>query len=935
MIKKEIEEKHFVLVHGVCHGAWCWYKLKSLLESAGHKVTALDLAASGINTLQIEDVHTFSEYSNPLLEFLTLLSPNEKVVLVGHSFGGMTIALAMDRFPEKISLGVFLSAFAPDTQHKPSHILEEYIKRYPISGWMDSEVSNSGSKTTLLLGIKFLCTRFYQLCSTEDLELARTSMRKGSLFPEDLSKANTLSKEGYGSVPCAYIVFNEDLAIPKEYQEWMVQNAGINLVREIKGADHMAITVTSLREARQLHALILTTTTSFNSQSPFVYNNILSMYARCGSLTDSHLVFDKMPRRTIVSYNALLAAYSRASSYHAISALELYTHMETKGLRPSSLTFTSLLQASSLLEHWWFGSSLHAKGFKLGLNDICVQTSLLNMYSNCRDLSSAELVFWDMVDRDDVAWNSFIVGYLKNNKIKEGVWLFIAMMGVGFAPTQFTYCMILNACSHLKDYSSGRLIHAHVIVRNVPLDLHLQNALVDMYCNVGNTQTAYRIFSRMENPDLVSWNSMIVGFSENEDGERAMNLFVQLQEMCFPKPDDYTYAGIISATGAFPSSSYGKPLHAEVIKTGFERSVFVGSTLVSMYFKNHESEAAQRVFCSISVKDVVLWTEMITGYSKMTDGISAIRCFFEMVHEAHEVDDYVLSGVLSVCADLAVLRQGEIIHCYAVKLGYDVEMSVSGSLIDMYAKNGNLEAAYLVFSQVSDPDLKCWNSILGGYSHHGMVEEALKRFEEILEQGLVPDQVTFLSLLSACSHSRLVEQGKFLWNYMNSIGLSPGPKHYSCMVTMLSRAALLEEAKEIINKSPYIEDNLELWRTLLSACVINKNFKVGIHAAEEVLRLKAEDGPTLVLLSNLYAAARIWDKVAEIRRNMRGMTLEKDPGLSWIEAKNDIHVFSSGDQSHPKADEVQAELHRLKRNMIGTENDESETQNACYISCRN
>lgn len=692
-------------------------------------------------------------------------------------------------------------------------------------------------------------------------------------------------------------------------------------------------TATSLREARQLHALLLTTATAFGSNSAFVYNNIISMYARCGSPRDSHLVFDKMPHRTLVSYNALFAACSREPE-HSISALKLYAQMETKGLRPSSMTFTSLLQASSLHQDRCIGSLLHAKSLKFGfLNDICVQTSLLNMYSNCRDLSSAELVFWDMAERDDVAWNSLIIGYLKNNKIKEGVHLFIAMVRVGFTPTQFTYCMVLNACSRLKDCHSGRLIHAHVIVRNVSPDLHLQNALVDMYCSVGNTQTAHRIFSRMENWDLVSWNSMIAGYSENEDGEKAMNLFVQLQKLCFPKPDDYTYAGIISATGAFPSSSYGKPLHAQVIKAGLERSVFVGSTLVSMYFKNYEIEDAQRVFYSIPGKDAVLWTEMITGYS-MADGMSAIRCFCEMYHEAHEIDDYVLSGVLSVCADLAVLRQGEIIHCYAFKSGYDVEMSVSGSLIDMYAKNGSLEAAYLVFSKVSDPDLKCWNSMLGGYSHHGMVEEALKLFEEILEQGLVPDQVTFLSLLSLCSHSRLVDQGKVLWNHMNSIGLVPGPKHYSCMVTLLSRAALLEEAEEIIKKSPCFEDNLDLWRILLSACVINKNLKVGVHAADEVLRLDAEDGPTLVLLSNLYAAAGRWDEVAKIRTNMRGLMLEKDPGLSWIEAKGDIHVFSSGDQSHPMVDEVQAELHRLKRNMIRNENDDSEPQNACYISCR-
>ncbi|KAE9596635.1 putative tetratricopeptide-like helical domain-containing protein [Lupinus albus] len=168
-------------------------------------------------------------------------------------------------------------------------------------------------------------------------------------------------------------------------------------------------TATSLREARQIHALILTSTV-FVSHSPFVYNNIITMYARCGSFKDSHHVFDKMPHRTLVSYNALIASYSRVSHY-AIFALKLYTQMETRGIRPSSITFTSLLQASSLLQDWCVGSLLHAQGLKFGfLNEICVQTSLLNMYSNCGDLGSAQMVFEDMAytDRDDVAWNSLM-----------------------------------------------------------------------------------------------------------------------------------------------------------------------------------------------------------------------------------------------------------------------------------------------------------------------------------------------------------------------------------------------------------------------------------------------------------------------------------------------------------------------------------------------
>lgn len=120
------QKHHIVLVHGACHGAWSWYKLKHRLEAAGHRVTALDLAASGINMKPIRDVHSMAEYSQPLLELMESLSgPTEKVVLVGHSLGGLSLALAMEKFPEKIVAAVFLTAFMPDTVHRPSYVLDQ------------------------------------------------------------------------------------------------------------------------------------------------------------------------------------------------------------------------------------------------------------------------------------------------------------------------------------------------------------------------------------------------------------------------------------------------------------------------------------------------------------------------------------------------------------------------------------------------------------------------------------------------------------------------------------------------------------------------------------------------------------------------------------------------------------------------------------------
>jgi pimeloyl-ACP methyl ester carboxylesterase len=235
-----VDRKHYVLVHGACHGAWCWYKVKPLLESAGHLVTVLDLAASGTNLKKIEDVNTVLEYSEPLLQLMATIPPNEKVILVGHSLGGLNIALAMEQFAEKIAIGVFLTAFTPDIEHNASYVMEKYIESIPAAEWLDTEFSQSGNKTSMFFGSKFLSNKLYQQSSNKDLELAKTLLRHGSLFMEDLTQQkNLFTKQGYGSVPHAFIVCNDDLAIPLKFQHWMIQNAGINDVFEIKDADHM------------------------------------------------------------------------------------------------------------------------------------------------------------------------------------------------------------------------------------------------------------------------------------------------------------------------------------------------------------------------------------------------------------------------------------------------------------------------------------------------------------------------------------------------------------------------------------------------------------------------------------------------------------------------------------------------------------------------
>ncbi|KAK9678583.1 hypothetical protein RND81_11G221100 [Saponaria officinalis] len=232
--------KHYVLVHGMGHGAWCWYKLIPLLKKAGHRVTALDMSASGINLKKIEEVHTLEQYSQPLLDFMASLADTETVVLVGHSLGGMNLALAMEYFPRKVSAAVFVIAFVPDTINQPSYVVDKLDKAE--GAWLDSQTWTYGPPEEPLTAVQFsqqLMQSLYRLSPVEDLELAMALKRPGSLLAASLAKAKKFTNDGYGSVRRVFLICKKDELMTEEFARWMIGNSGVTEIKEIEDADHM------------------------------------------------------------------------------------------------------------------------------------------------------------------------------------------------------------------------------------------------------------------------------------------------------------------------------------------------------------------------------------------------------------------------------------------------------------------------------------------------------------------------------------------------------------------------------------------------------------------------------------------------------------------------------------------------------------------------
>ncbi|CAN6460024.1 unnamed protein product [Victoria cruziana] len=239
---------HFVLVHGSTMGGWCWYRVASLLKEGGHKVSSLDLRASGLDPATADQVTAFADYMDPLIRLLQSIPADERVMLVGHSFGGFSIALAAEMFPAKVSAVVFVAAFMPQPCKPPADVLYHYFfaQKDRIESWDDSVMSfredtSQMFPATIEFGARFLLSAVFNNCSNEDYTLATMLMRPAPFYRRDLSDQNFVSEENYGCTKRFYVVCKDDQIIKESFQRWMIEMSPVNDVVEMEGADHMAM----------------------------------------------------------------------------------------------------------------------------------------------------------------------------------------------------------------------------------------------------------------------------------------------------------------------------------------------------------------------------------------------------------------------------------------------------------------------------------------------------------------------------------------------------------------------------------------------------------------------------------------------------------------------------------------------------------------------
>ncbi|KAH8939546.1 hypothetical protein BDL97_15G042500 [Sphagnum fallax] len=608
-------------------------------------------------------------------------------------------------------------------------------------------------------------------------------------------------------------------------------------------------------------------------------------------------------------WNRRLARYVKAGQHE--KTIELYQEMQQKGMSPDNFTFVPVLNACASLRALEAGRKVHEKIIQSGCEaDVFVGNSLVDMYSKCGSIEDACKVFNNMPSRDVVTWNSMILGHVKCGQGQKALELFHQMQQKGVQPTPVTLIGVLNACASMFALQEGRCTHEQIIESGWESDVFVGSSLVDMYAKCGSMEDAERVFNKMLSRNVVTWNTMILGYVKCGQGSKALELFQQMQQEGV-QSDPVTFVGVLNACASMVALEEGRHAHEQIIQSGYESVAVVGNSLIDMYAKCGSIEDAKRVFNKLPSRDVVSWNVMIFGHVKHGQGQKALELFRQMQEEGVQPAPFTLVGVLNACASVVALEEGRRAHDWVIKSGWDSNVFVGNSLIDMYAKCGSLEDALKVFNKMPSRDVVTWNAMIVGYAIHGHGKEALKQFEQMREEGVQPDDTTFVCLLSACSHSGLVDEGLCFYSSMSTVYMiSANFQHYTCMVDLLGHAGRLHEAENMVLAMPY-KPQVAAWMALLGACRIHGNLEMGEQAAKQVLELEPENAAGYVLLSNLYTATGNRDLSENIERQRKERSVKKHLGRTWIEVDNEVHTFVVDDQHHPQMIEIHAELKRL------------------------
>ncbi|KAI8552185.1 hypothetical protein RHMOL_Rhmol06G0246300 [Rhododendron molle] len=513
-------------------------------------------------------------------------------------------------------------------------------------------------------------------------------------------------------------------------------------------------------EAQQLHLQILKH--GFDCDL-FLVNTLVNGYARGGDLGSARVVFDEMPVRNSVTWACLISGYTRNGMPD--EACGVFKEMVCTGFSLNIYAIGSALRATcqiSSLGGVRLGLQIHGLISKTRYGfDAVVCNVLISFYGNC--MGSADCAFraFDGIQTKNlISWNSMISVCSHRGDAVSAFELLTRMEQDGsefcFKPSEYTFGSLVTAASSMD---CGLCLLEQLLSKisksGFMQDLYVGSALVSGFARYGLLDIAKKIFGQMSERNAVSMNGLMVGLVGQKRGEEAIEYFLEMKDSVKINSDSF-----VVLLSAFPDfflleegRRRGREVHAHVIRTGLiDSKVEIGNGLINMYAKCGAINDACSVFSLMVNKDSVSWNSMISSLDQNEYFENAVTCFCTMRRTGLMPSNFTLISVLNSCGSLGWINLGVQIHCEGLKLGLDLDVSVSNALLALYAETGRIMESRKVFSLMADYDQVSWNSVIGAFADsEEYAFEAVRYFFDMMHDGWILNRVTLINILSAVS----------------------------------------------------------------------------------------------------------------------------------------------------------------------------------------
>ncbi|XP_015579385.2 putative pentatricopeptide repeat-containing protein At3g13770, mitochondrial [Ricinus communis] len=318
----------------------------------------------------------------------------------------------------------------------------------------------------------------------------------------------------------------------------------------------------AIREGQRVHAHIIKT---YYLPSVYLRTRLIVFYTKCDLLMDARHVFDEMSERNVVSWTAMISGYSRRG--FAFETLHLFVRMLRSDIEPNEFTLATVLTSCTDASGSELGRQIHSLIIKCNYDShIFVGSSLLDMYAKAGRILEARMVFESLPERDVVSCTAIISGYAQLGLDEEALELFRRLEREGLSSNCVTYASVLTSLSGLAALDHGKQVHSHVLRRELPFYVVLQNSMIDMYSKCGSLNYARRIFDSMPERTVISWNAMLVGYGKHGMGREVVELFKLMRTENKVKPDSVTILAVLSGCSHGGFEDKGLEIFDEMLK---------------------------------------------------------------------------------------------------------------------------------------------------------------------------------------------------------------------------------------------------------------------------------------------------------------------------------------------------------------------------------